>query len=41
LHWSFDDPSKFQGTDEEKLEKIRILRDKIKNRIEQFIKEKG
>ncbi len=39
FHWSFDDPSRFQGTYEEKLEKTKILRDKIKARIEQFIKE--
>ena len=37
LHWGFDDPSSFQGTNDEKLEKTRIVRDKIKTRIEQFI----
>ena len=39
LHWGFDDPSSFQGTNDEKLEKTRIVRDKIKTRIEQFIQE--
>lgn len=39
LHWSFPDPSGFVGTEEEKLEKIRILRDEIKNKIEEFIRE--
>jgi len=37
LHWSFEDPSQFTGTHEEKLEKTRIIRDKIKSEIEQFI----
>ena len=37
LHWSFEDPSQFTGTHEEKLEKARIIRDKIKSEIEQFI----
>ncbi|MBI4776810.1 MAG: arsenate reductase ArsC [Deltaproteobacteria bacterium] len=33
----FDDPSKFEGTDEEKLEKIRRVRDQIKARVEEWI----
>lgn len=36
--WSFDDPSKLTGTEKEKLEAIRIIRDKIKNKIQEFIK---
>ena len=36
LHWSFPDPSAFQGTREEKLEKIRAVRDAIKAKIEQW-----
>lgn len=39
LHWSFDDPSGFQGAHEEKLEKTGIVRDQIKKRVEEFIKE--
>lgn len=39
LHWSFEDPSGFQGTPEEKLEKTRKVRDKIKSAIEKFIAE--
>ena len=39
IHWSFDDPASFQGIWEEKLEKTRHVRDKIKQRIEQWIKE--
>lgn len=39
LHWSFDDPSSFEGTHEEKLEKTRVIRDKIRVRIEEFSKD--
>ena len=38
-HWGFDDPSGFQGTWEERLEKIRVERDKIKRRIIQWLNE--
>jgi arsenate reductase (thioredoxin) len=37
LHWSFSDPSSFQGTDEEKLARTRIVRDEIRHRIEDWI----
>ena len=33
----FEDPSKFEGSDEEKLEKIRRVRDQIKARVEKWI----
>ena len=36
LHWSFDDPSSFEGTLEQKLERTRVVRDQIKARIEEF-----
>lgn len=39
LHWGFDDPAGFQGSYNEKLEKTRIVRDKIKERVGQFLKE--
>lgn len=39
LHWSFDDPSKLTGSEEEKLERIKIIRDKIKEKIINFINE--
>ena len=39
LHWSFDDPSKLQGNQEEKLQATRIIRDKIKAKIEEWISE--
>ena len=37
LHWSFADPSKFEGTHEEKLEQTRKVRDAIKRKIEKWI----
>jgi arsenate reductase len=39
LHWSFPDPSGFQGTREEKLAKTREVRDAIKAKIEQWCAE--
>jgi len=39
IHWSFADPSALAGTREEKLIKTREIRDMIKMKIEQFIKE--
>jgi len=39
LHWSFDDPSKFNGTHEERLEKTRRVRDEIRARIDSFCEE--
>ena len=37
IHWGFDDPSSFQGSQEEKLEKTRRVRDQIKQKITQWI----
>jgi arsenate reductase len=39
LHWSFADPSGFQGTPDEKLEKTRAVRDEIKAKIEAWCEE--
>jgi arsenate reductase len=39
LHWSFPDPSSFQGTPEEKLVRTRQIRDIIKSKIEQWCDE--
>jgi len=38
LQWSFPDPAALQGTDEEKLEGTRQIRDAIKAQIEEWIK---
>lgn len=39
LHWSFPDPSAFQGSHEEKLARSREVRDLIHHRIEQWCNE--
>ncbi|OJV63946.1 MAG: low molecular weight phosphatase family protein [Clostridiales bacterium 38-18] len=33
IHWSFEDPSTFEGSYEERLEKTRLVRDKIKTHV--------
>ncbi|MCF7873378.1 MAG: arsenate reductase ArsC [Candidatus Omnitrophica bacterium] len=38
LHWGFSDPSSFSGTDQEKLEKTRKVRDEIKMTLEEWFK---
>ena len=37
MHWSFDDPSTFTGTQEEKLERTRQVRDEIRSQVRNFI----
>ncbi len=39
IHWSFADPSSFVGTQEEKLAQTRTVRDTIKTKIEEWLKE--
>ena len=39
LHWPFRDPSKLVGTDDAKLREVRIIRDEIRGRIEQWCEE--
>ena len=34
LHWPFRDPSKLSGSDEAKLNEIRVIRDEIRQKIE-------
>ena len=41
LHWSFPDPSTFSGTQEERIEETRRVRDEIDNRIRRFCEEYG
>ncbi len=36
-HWSFEDPSAFQGSEEEILEKTRKVRDAIKAKLESWV----
>jgi arsenate reductase len=37
MHWSFEDPAAFEGTDEAKLAKFREVRDQIEKRIEEWV----
>ena len=37
LHWAFPDPSRFEGTNKEKLEKVRIVRDSIEQEIQKWL----
>ena len=39
LGWSFEDPASFTGTQKDKLARTRIVRDKIKVKVENFINE--
>ena len=39
LHWPFEDPAVFQGTEEQKLNKFREIRDQIRARIESWSRE--
>jgi len=36
LHWSFDDPARTQGSEEQKMKVFRRVRDEICSRIERF-----
>jgi len=37
LHWPFDDPADAVGSDEEKMQVFRRVRDEISNRISQYL----
>jgi arsenate reductase len=39
LHWSFEDPARFEGTEDEKLTKFREVRDQIEQRIREWVAE--
>jgi arsenate reductase len=39
LHWPFEDPAKFTGTHQERLEKTRSVRDQIHAKINSFCEE--
>ncbi|HEV7923872.1 MAG TPA: arsenate reductase ArsC [Verrucomicrobiae bacterium] len=39
MHWGFPDPSRFQGTHEEKLDQTRAVRDIIEQRVKQWCEE--
>ncbi|MEA5077819.1 MAG: arsenate reductase ArsC [Anaerolineaceae bacterium] len=37
MHWSFEDPARFEGSEDEKLEKFRAVRDQIQARIQEWL----
>lgn len=40
LHWSFEDPAAFIGSEDEKISKFREIRDQIDQKIQSWIDEK-
>ena len=36
-HWPFDDPGQIEGSHQEKLGQVRMIRDQIKEKIQSFI----
>jgi arsenate reductase len=41
LHWSFEDPAEFEGSEEQKLAKFREVRDQIQRKILFWLGEQG
>jgi arsenate reductase (thioredoxin) len=41
LHWPFEDPAAFVGTEEETLQKCRDIRDQISARLQTWLKEQS
>jgi arsenate reductase (thioredoxin) len=39
MHWSFEDPARFDGNEAEKLAKFREVRDLIEQRVKQWVAE--
>lgn len=39
MHWSFEDPTRFEGTEEQKLAKFREVRDLMKKKIKEWVAE--
>lgn len=39
MHWSFEDPARFEGTEEQKLAKFRDVRDRMEKRIKEWVVE--
>lgn len=40
MHWSFEDPAMFEGTEEQKLAKFREVRDLMDKRIKEWVVER-
>ncbi|HOS96249.1 MAG TPA: arsenate reductase ArsC, partial [Deltaproteobacteria bacterium] len=41
MHWEFDDPAAFEGTEEERLQEFRRVRDQIRERILAWLRGMG
>ena len=41
LRWSLEDPAQFVGTEEQKLNKFREIRDQIKKRVKDLVENQG
>ncbi len=41
MHWPFQDPAAFEGSEEEKLDFFREVRDQIKEKIQSWLDEEG
>ena len=41
MHWSFEDPARFEGTEEEQLAKFREVRDLIEKKIKVWLAEQS
>lgn len=41
LHWSFEDPARFEGSEAERLSKFREVRDLIEGQIKQWVAEQS
>jgi arsenate reductase len=39
MHWSFEDPAKFEGTEEQKLAKFREVRDLMEKKVKEWVAE--
>jgi arsenate reductase len=39
LHWPFQDPSAFTGSEEEKMRQVREIRDEIRKKVEEWCEE--
>ena len=41
LHWSFEDPSRAEGTEEERMPVFRLVRDRIRDRVQAELVDRG
>jgi arsenate reductase (thioredoxin) len=40
-HWAFEDPAAFEGSEEAKLTKFRVVRDQIEQKVREWVTEQG